>query len=228
MKPAARKRLLYFVGFLAIFVVLLVGVALLFSGGGNTLSNNEGASLTGDTRYVTDEFEPAFSFRVGEGWTSGVPAERQEFLGITYGGDSFLSFSNPNRVFDPKEPAAQKKVPAPDTMDGWVAWHQQNPYLEVSDPEPASIDSATGVRFDARLTSIPENYPPGCGEPCVPAYPVGDTQLDFFPGDQEENFVLEVGDEVVTVSITAPADRFEEFLPKAREVLDTVEWEAAS
>lgn len=228
MRPAARKRLLFFIGFLAIFVVLLVGVALLSSGGGNTLSNNDGASLTEDMRYVTDEFEPAFSFRVGEGWTSSVPSERQEFLGITYGGDSFLSFSNPDQVFDPEEPAAQKGVPAPDTIDGWVAWHEQNPYLEVTEPEPASVGGATGVRFNARLTSIPENYPPGCGEPCVPAYPVGDTQLDFFPGDRERNIVLEVGDQTVIVTITAPADKFEEFVPKAQEVLDTVEWEATS
>lgn len=228
MRPAARKRLVFFIGFLAIFVVLLIGVALLFSGGGNTLSNNDAASLTEGKRYVSDEFEPAFSFRVGEGWTISVPSERQEFLGIAYGGDSFLSFSNPDQVFDPEEPAAQKKVPAPDTVDGWVAWHEQNPYLDVSELEPVSVGGATGVRFNARLNSIPENYPPGCGEPCVPAYPVGDTQLDFFPGDREQNFVLEVGEETVIVTITAPADRFEEFLPKAREVLDTVEWKATS
>jgi preprotein translocase subunit SecG len=50
-------------------------------------------SLTEDVRYVTDEFELAFSFRVGEEWTSSLPSERQAFLGIAYGGDSFLIFA---------------------------------------------------------------------------------------------------------------------------------------
>ncbi len=70
MRPEVRVRLLFFLGFFIIVVIIIVAVAILTSGG-NTLSNREGAALTAEKRYVTDEFEPAFSFvAVGEGWVS--------------------------------------------------------------------------------------------------------------------------------------------------------------
>ena len=40
--------------------------------------------------------------------------------------------------------------------------------------------------------------------------------------------VLEdIGGERVTIAVEAPAVDFEEFLPKAQKVIDTVEWEGA-
>lgn len=183
---------------------------------GETLSPGE---------YVTTEFEPAFSFRVGEGWQSAIP-ESQELVGIARGDVPLLSFVNPSQVFDSKQPAEQKKIAAPDTVDGWVAWYQQNPYLEVSDPEPAAIGDATGVSLSLRATSAPEDYGEFCDDPCVPGYPVGDTAWDFYLGDKEKDYVLEVGGDTVIVSITSPSDRFKEFVPKAQDVLDTVEWKA--
>ena len=93
--------------------------------------------------------------------------------------------------------------------------------------EPASIGGATGVRFDLAATSAPKEATDLCGIPCVPGYPVGPTAVDFFLGTEEQDLVLEVGDEIVLVSVTAPTGELEGFLPKVQEVLDTVEWQGA-
>ncbi len=195
---------------------------------GKTLPEQQGQTLS-PGKYVTDEFQPGFSFQLGEGWKSVGP-EIPENVAIEGEGDSpsILGFSNPRQVFDSKKPAEQKEVPAPDTVDGWVAWYQQNPYLDVSDPKPVSISSATGVSLSTRVTSTPENYPQDCVDPCVPGFPLGNSAADFYLGDSYKTFVVEAGGETVIVSVAAPAEEFEKFLSKAQEVLDTVEWKATS
>jgi hypothetical protein len=35
---------------------------------------------------------------------------------------------------------------------------------------------------------------------------------------------VDVGGETVVIDVAAPADKFDEFLPKAQKVLDSVEW----
>ena len=35
---------------------------------------------------------------------------------------------------------------------------------------------------------------------------------------------MDVGGETVLIDVSAPADKFDEFLPKAQKVLDSVEW----
>ena len=36
--------------------------------------------------------------------------------------------------------------------------------------------------------------------------------------------IVDVGGETVLIDVAAPADKFDELLPKAQKVLDTVEW----
>ena len=78
-----------------------------------------------------------------------------------------------------------------------------------------------------------------CGEqPCLPLYPSGTVPNCIGPGNKPcksailsyEGFrdrfaIVDVGGETVVIDVAAPADKFDEFLPKAQEVLDTVEWE---
>jgi hypothetical protein len=178
--------------------------------------------------YETEVFEPAFSFRVGEGWDVPFPdLPDVVVLGVegTQGASS-VGFSTPKEVFDPSKPAEQVAVPAPETVDGWVAWFREHPSLDTGDPVPASVGGVEGTRFDMVVSSAPEDYPEACGEPCVPGYPVSDpaTAFDFFPGDKERIVILEVGGEPVLVNAAAPEDEFEAFLPEAQQVLDTVEW----
>jgi hypothetical protein len=178
--------------------------------------------------YETAAFEPAFSFRVGEGWDVPFPdLPDVVVLGVegTQGASS-VGFATPKEVFDPSKPAEEVAVPAPETADGWVAWLRDHPYLDAGEPTPASVGGVEGTRLDAVLSPVPEDYPEGCEEPCVPGWRVSDpaTAFDFYPGEKVRITVLEIEGEPVLVTAAAPEEEFEGFLPEAQEVLDTVEW----
>ena len=83
-----------------------------------------------------------------------------------------------------------------------------------------------GTQLDVALSSVPEDYPEGCPVPCVPGWRVSDpaTAFDFYSGEKGRITVLEVEGEPVLVTVAAPEEEFEAFLPEAQEVLDTVEW----
>ncbi len=141
-------------------------------------------------------------------------------------GASSVGFDTPKEVFNPSKPAEAVAVPAPETADGWVAWLREHPYLDAGEPSPASVGGVEGTRLDTVLSTVPEDYPEGCGEPCVPAWRVSDpaTAFDFYPGEKVRITVLEIEGEPVLVAAAAPEEEFEGFLPEAQEVLDTVEW----
>ena len=176
--------------------------------------------------YRTKNFEPAFTFEVGEGWVAGGP-ELDGAIFLIRVGERALIFASPEKVFDPKEPAEEREIPAPDTIEGWVDWHQENRYLDVSGTEPATIGGASGRRFHLEVASAPNKATEICGAPCVPGYPVGPTAMDYFIGYEEQDSVLDVGGETVIISVTAPKGNLGKFLPQAQKVLDTVEWKGS-
>jgi hypothetical protein len=214
MKPEVRVRLLYFLGFFAIVVVLIVGVALLTSGG-NTISNREGAALSAEKRYVSDEFEPAFSFvAVGEGWVS--MGEFNGFLAIgreSAGETSELAFINVEEVINPNNPRDfDDREPAPEDMVGWL---QNHPHLQTEQPEPVSIGGIKGVYFDAVVVDPSRVF----------LFGLSRGEWYAAEGDKSRFIVLEdVRGETVTIVVEARAVDFEEVLPKAQKVLDTVKW----
>jgi hypothetical protein len=237
MRPEVRVRLLYFLGFFTIVVILIVVVAVFF-GVGNTLTGREGRPLTAGERYVSDEFEPAFSFvAVGEGWKTEAAgedlelhAEMRDHLGIGRG-SSYLGFLTVEEVFDPSEPSEADRVPAPKDI---VAWFQQHPYLETEEPELTSIGGVKGVYFDVvpALTDLPEDYDDSaCAETDEAALSLISLRLAtvcLYEGEKVRIIVLEdVEGETVTIIFGGAAVNFEEFLPKVQKVLDTVEWEDA-
>lgn len=177
-------------------------------------------------KYRTKTFEPEFSFEVGEGWE--VAGQFDESASIARGGDTFLSFSSPRKVYDSKEPGDQREIAAPETVDEWVAWYRANPHLDFAKLEPVTLGDASGVRFETTVTSAPDKATDDCGVPCVPGYPIGPTAVVFYLEDQQLNYVLKVGDETLDINIAAPPDQLEAFLPEAQKVLDTVEWNAGS
>jgi uncharacterized protein YjbI with pentapeptide repeats len=194
--------------------------------------------------YATDEFEPAFTFEVGEGWEVLKPETADE-LSIGYRPfpvvvnpevsdepsiepapqEGHLIVASPLRVLDPGEPSEQKEVPAPESVDEWVSWFQRHPNLETSKPAPVSIRGASGTRIDVTATSTPDNYPRDvCGEkPCVPLYPPSPTVS--LEGWKDRFVIVDVEGKVVVMDISAPADKFDVFRQKAQKVLDTVKWE---
>jgi hypothetical protein len=214
MRPEAKVRLLYFLGFFTIVVFLLVGVAIL-SSAGNTISNREGAALTAEKRYVTDEFRPTFSFvAVGEEWFS--MGEFNGFLSIgreSAGETSELAFINVEEVINPNKPLDSTATkPAPEDMVGWL---QNHPHLQIEKPELVSVGGIKGVYFDAVVVDPSR------------VWLFGLSQGEWYAaeGDKSRFIVLEdVRGETVTIIVEARAVDFEEFLPKAEKVLDSVEW----
>jgi hypothetical protein len=174
-------------------------------------------------KYRSDEFEPALSFRVGEGWVVPGP-ELPDVLGIVLAGTldqtepSGFTFFSPNQVFDPKDPQETTLVVAPEGVEGWVEWFQNHPNLKTKEPVPVTVGDISGTRVDmtaaqtTRLWQLSDQSP-----------------VNLTQGAQRRVIVLNVRGETVIISILAPsADKFEEFLPKAQGVLDTVEWEVNS
>jgi hypothetical protein len=190
-----------------------------------TLPEQEGPLPAGE--YETRAFEPAFSFTVGEGWKVYFPY-LPDVLTIVQGtqGSWEVSFSTPKEVFDPSKPAEEVAIPAPETVDGWVAWLQEHPNLDAGVPVPATVGGVSGAQLDVAVSSIPRDYPQYCPAPCVPGWRLSEpvTAFTFFSGDKGRIVVLDVEGEMVIVNAEAPEDEFEEFLPEAQKVLDTVEW----
>lgn len=179
--------------------------------------------------YYTGEFEPAFSVRIGEqGWVVRG-AKSSGRLGLVRGGsESGITFVDVRQVRDPGEPDNDKVVPAPDDL---VAWFQNHPYLETGEPESVSIGGASGKQFDAVVSSLPDSGFKGCSDVCLPLLRISEEgqfkRVNLLQGEKSRIAVLDdVNGEKVAIIVFAPEEKFDDFLPKAKEVLDTVRWRA--
>jgi len=229
VRQALRRGLPVAVG--VILLVLLLALAVVGCGGGGRQPQQEEAKGRavpeyGDLRpgkYVTDEFQPAFSFEViNEGWVVGG-SEEHGILDIKQGAEGpVLSFVNEQGVFDPSKPRDMISVSAPEDM---VSWLQRHPFLQTDKPQPATIGGVKGVQLDAVVTDVPASE---CGDTCLGLFVVR-REVDWVVYEKEKvRFIVleDVGGERVTIAMEALAADFEEFLPKAQKVLDTVEWKS--
>ena len=188
-------------------------------------------------RYSTGErFEPSFSFELGEGWRV-LPASAPHSLKLGYvkpdtvvAEGKVLNFLNVQKVFEPRGEESDvsfETKPAPGNL---VAWFQRHPYLSTEEPKPVDIGGESGMRFDV-LVDVPEGYRDasggGCPVPCIPLLQLGGNSVIHMTEKGKNRFaVLEgVGDEAAVVIVSAPVGEFDEFLPRAQETLDTLEWE---
>jgi hypothetical protein len=230
MKMTVRRRLFLFGGFLSIIILLVAVIAVVFAGRPNYVQYSS-VPFTAGERYLTDEFEPAFSFEtVGEGW--GLDGPEAPYVVALRGRGLNIDFQNIEDfvVFDPGN---AEEVPAPKDM---VGWYQDHPYLDTEAPESVSVGGVEGVYFDAVMTTLPEGYDASaCKDPLKPtekslsllSAPDGFV-LCISPEDKVRIILLEdVKGEPVSIMVWSRAVDFEEVLPKAREVLDTLEWERA-
>jgi hypothetical protein len=173
-------------------------------------------------RYVTDVFEPAMSFRVGDGWVAAAPETHDAVPLIEENGPTIIGFLNVEEVFDPSQP--NERVPAPDDI---LAWLQEHPRLDTEEPSRVSVGGVDGRQFDA-ISDRPIDAKI-CAEPCTPLFAFGDGN-DFWVGESEKyRFVVleDVEGETVTIFFGGPAVEFEELLPKAQKVVDSVTWSAS-
>jgi hypothetical protein len=224
----ARGRLLVFGGVLAIVILLIAGVGIIGASRPNYVQYSS-VPFTAGERYLTDKFEPAFSFEtVGEGWVLDGP-EASYRLSLENRGLYIDVFNlNDVMVFDP---SGADKVPVPEDM---VGWYQEHPYLDTEEPEPVSVGGVKGVYFDAVMTTLPESYDASaCKEPLKPnkkqlsllSSPNG-IVLCTSQADKVRIILLEdVRGEPVSIMVWNRAVNFEEGLPKAQKLLKSVEWE---
>jgi hypothetical protein len=178
------------------------------------------------TEFVMTEFEPALSFSLSEEWEMAAAQEKSDSIYI-YGPDQAeLIFTSPSHIFDPSSPSEPTKIPAPENVDEWTSWFQRHPNLDTSEPVSVSVGGASGMQIDVLASSTPENYPRDiCGrQPCVPLLPPGIASAK----DYKVRFIIvEVEGKPVVIAVAAQADKFEDTLPRAQKILDTVEWKGA-
>ena len=178
--------------------------------------------------YRSEEFEPSLSFRVGDGWTN-VPPESSEFLAIQRGVMGGVYFFRVKEVYEPARMGMPNVEEAPKDPKGWVAWAQHHPYLRTSEPEQVEVGGVEGKRIDVVVGDLPEDYRGRCGTDCVDIGRVEGvpplTNDLFVPGDDKGRVTfLDVEGETVTISISSPAIVFDDFVPEAQKVIDTVKW----
>jgi hypothetical protein len=173
--------------------------------------------------YRTEEFEPSFTFRVGEGWST-VPGEAPESLFLSRARMRTLGFVNPREVYKPTKTGIPNIVNAPEDL---VGWFRQHPYLRTDRPKHVTVGGVEGVQFDVEVENLPQGYNAGpCGPGCVAIF----TLSTGYPAslsarDKLRLIILEdVKRETVTLGFVSPATEFDEFAPEAQKVIDTVEW----
>jgi hypothetical protein len=178
--------------------------------------------------YRSEEFKPSLSFHVGKGWSSSPLEEASDFLEIARGQTAGLNFTNVQEVYKPTKTGSANVVDAPKDTVGWL---QQHPYLQTSKPEPVTVGGVKGLQFDVVLGDLPQTYIGTCtsivGQPnCVDLARLSTGGPIFLAeGDKVRVIVLEdLEGETVTIGFFSPASEFEEFVPEAQKVIDTVKW----
>jgi Pentapeptide repeats (8 copies) len=183
--------------------------------------------------YDSDEFVPAFHFEVGKGW-QGQSSEETDYmsLGVDVRMDpqkyisetSDLIVTNPLSIFnarnwsDARTLSELETLPAPENADEWASWFQEHPNLETSEPKPVSVGGAPGIQIDVTDVSLPENFPE------VPIFVTNLNGLVVNPERKERFLIVDVGEETVVINLSVPPDKSQEFLSKAQNLLDTMEW----
>jgi hypothetical protein len=195
-------------------------------------------------KYVTDEFRPAMSFRLGDDWRTGpdpndsyghhLETSHNIFLSsFSESGTSYLEFLVVPKVYKVVSSYGAMAEPAPTDM---VSWLQDNSNLDIEKPKQVSVGGMKGKQFDAVASHIPQEYVNGGyhafsqDEPCLPLFQVlpayGDESTYSLFKDYKVHFIVldDVKGKTVTISVLAPAGKFDEFLAKAQKALDTVQW----
>ena len=219
----ARAALLM-VGLLATLLVLALSAC---GGGGSAQEEVKARPLPEDPKalrpgeYRSTEFKPSFSFRVGKGWrTSSEFPQVADKLAITRGQEEpppTLIFRDLQEVFKyTKNGTTPEVVKAPKDM---VGWFQHHPYLKTEISESATVGGVKGVQFDYIVSEDA---------------PYEDINLfrytDGSDGSAGKGFkyraiILEdVEGKTVTIGIGSLTIEFDDLLPEAQKVLDTVKW----
>src|SRR5215211_2284648 len=177
-------------------------------------------------RYHTTEFEPSLSFRItGDDWrfegpsgTLGDP-EHPDYLFFQRVPAAEIAFFNLRKlkgVYDPRGPAGEiEPMPAPDEL---VGWFQQHPYLKTSKPEPISVAGVKGVQFDVVVVNMQK------GDRCLSIFALSTGGPSDACDFHKVRYIVLEDVKGVPVVIYYGDENFDEFVPVAENVLQSVEW----
>jgi hypothetical protein len=215
---------------LGIGVLMVVILTLTACGGGSSEEEAnkprplpEDATALSPGEYHSVKFEPSFSFHVGKGWSTLAPETSDALALSTQGETRWVGFTNVQEIYNPTAKGTQKVVEAPEDM---VGWFQHHPYLQTDEPESITVGGVKGEQFDL-VVDAPENYYGQCGSgDCMDIYRLSDGEtISFEEGNKTRIVVLEdVKGDTVVLDIGTSATEFDEFMPEAQKVLDTVKW----
>ena len=138
-----------------------------------------------------------------------------------------------------------KRDSAPQNVKKWLSWFRSHPQLATSKSDKVKVgknaenvvgknaEKAIDVEYcskpgDGRCYKPKKPHLDPCGEQssCVPLFPTSDVsgEVVSFAGDKDRFVIMKVNGELVVIDISAPAKKFDDFLPRAEEVLKTVKW----
>jgi hypothetical protein len=102
-----------------------------------------------------------------------------------------------------------------------VAWFQEHPKLETSEPEPITLAGAEGFRLEIEAAKPYQHA--FCGtSPCVLLWNTLNAGF-LLPSDHRLQLTaLEVGGETVMVTVEATSDDFDDFAADASAMLETL------
>ena len=160
--------------------------------------------------YHSEEFKPAFSFRVGKGWQTpdAVIKETPERLIIEtteeVKGGTLLIFRNPPEAYDPQK----HKWVNVNSYEDILSWFQHHPQLETSSPEPVTVGGVKGVQLE---TDVAKDSPDE-----VMSFRYSDGFVASIDrGEQGRTIILDMKGEAVSIGVG---------FPRAQKVVDTVKW----
>ena len=130
-----------------------------------------------------------------------------------------LIFRAPQELFKYAKNGTTPEVEVVKAHKDMVGWFQHHPYLQTEKPESATVGGVKGVRFDY---TVSEDAPYD--------------QINLFryadgsdggagKGFKYRAIVLEdVEGKTVTIGLGSPTIEFDDLLPEAEKVLESVEW----
>jgi hypothetical protein len=161
--------------------------------------------------YHSEEFKPAFSFRVGKGWQTpdAVINETPERLIIETTeevmGGTLLIFRNPPEAYDPQK----HKWVNVNSYEDILSWFQHHPQLKTSNPEPVTVGGIKGVQLE---THVAKDSPVDG----VKSFSYSDGfSTTINRGEEGRTIILDMKGEAVSIGVGFPG---------AQKVVDTVKW----
>lgn len=161
--------------------------------------------------YHSEEFKPAFSFRVGKGWQTpdAEIKETPERLIIEstrwfLKGGTLLIFRNPPEAYDPQK----HKWVNVNSYEDILSWFRHHPQLETSKPEPVTVGGVKGVALE---TDVAKDSP----EDVVQSFRYSDGFVARIDRGEEGagTIILDIKGEAVSIGVG---------FPRAQKVVDTV------